>query len=212
MTNPTDAIAAAVRPDDALLVIDVQNDFCPGGALAVPGGDELVAPINELMPAFNTVVLTQDWHPAGHSSFASSHAGSEPFAVIDMPYGKQTLWPDHCIIGSDGAEFHPQLHVDAAQLIIRKGFRAPIDSYSAFFENDHTTATGLSAYLRERGVKRVVCVGLALDFCVRFSAVDARQQGFETVVLEDYCRAIDMAGSLADAQGAMTSAGVTAQV
>lgn len=193
---------------DCLLVIDVQNDFCKGGALAVPEGDNVVDVINQLSAQFNTVVATQDWHPKGHSSFASVHPGYEPLQQIEMPYGPQTLWPNHCIQGTAGAQFHADLHTDAFQNIIRKGFRAPIDSYSAFFENDHTTTTGLSGYLRERGIKRVFCVGLALDFCVRFSAEDARREGFETVVIESACRGINIEGSVATAIEAMQNVGV----
>lgn len=193
---------------DCLLIIDVQNDFCKGGALEVPGGDEVVAIINQLSQQFSNVVATQDWHPAGHSSFASVHEGRSPLEQIDMPYGPQTLWPDHCIQGSNGALFHPELQTDAIQNVIRKGYRQPIDSYSAFYENDHTTTTGLSGYLRERGISRVYCVGLALDFCVRFSAEDARREGFDTVVIENACRAIDMGGSVSAANSAMKDVGV----
>ena len=196
------------RPTDCLLVIDVQNDFCAGGALAVPDGDAVVAPINTLMARFGHVVLTQDWHPDGHSSFASEHAGRAPYDVIDMDYGPQTLWPDHCIQGSEGARFHPALALEPARLAIRKGFRRDIDSYSAFRENDRRTSTGLAGYLRESGTTRVVCVGLALDFCVHYSAVDAREAGFDCVVVESACRAIDLGGSLEAARGAMRHAGV----
>lgn len=180
---------------DILIVIDVQNDFCPGGHLAVPGGDEVVHLVNRLAHGFKHVVLTQDWHPAGHSSFASTHPGKQPFEMIEMPYGPQTLWPDHCIQNSAGAAFHKGLDIPHAELIIRKGFRKDIDSYSAFFENDHTTPTGLGGYLKERGFTRVVCVGLAFDFCVRYSAEDARKLGFETEVIEAACRSIDLNGS-----------------
>lgn len=197
-----------IRDDDALLVIDVQNDFCEGGALAVPDGDAVVPVINALLPRYRTVVLTQDWHPAGHSSFASEHAGKSAYDVVTMPYGEQTLWPDHCIQGLPGADFHAALHTDHAQLAIRKGFRRAIDSYSAFYENDHVTATGLAGWLRERGVKRVVCVGLALDFCVRYTAVDSRREGFDTLVLEAGCRGIDLGGSVTAARQAMVEAGV----
>ncbi|WP_209505147.1 MULTISPECIES: bifunctional nicotinamidase/pyrazinamidase [unclassified Ruegeria] len=192
----------------ALLVIDVQNDFCPGGALAVAGGDEIVAPINAMMEEFDAVILTQDWHPAGHSSFASSHKGKSPFELIDMPYGPQVLWPDHCVQDSKGAAFHPELRTDG-DLILRKGFRSGIDSYSAFFENDHQTPTGLKGYLETRGITRLTLVGLATDFCVHYSAVDAARLGFDVTVRMDACRAIDMDGSLAAAEQAMRDAGVT---
>ncbi|NOD76262.1 MULTISPECIES: bifunctional nicotinamidase/pyrazinamidase [unclassified Ruegeria] len=192
----------------ALLVIDVQNDFCPGGALAVAGGDEIVAPINAMMDDFDAVILTQDWHPAGHSSFASSHEGKNPFDLIEMPYGPQVLWPDHCVQGSQGAAFHSGLRVNG-DLILRKGFRGAIDSYSAFFENDHKTPTGLKGYLETRGIDRLTLVGLATDFCVHYSAVDAARLGFDVTVRMDACRAIDMEGSLAAAEQAMRDAGVT---
>lgn len=193
----------------ALVVIDVQNDFCPGGALAVAGGDDIVQGINALMNDFDSVILTQDWHPAGHSSFASSHTGKAPLELIDMPYGPQVLWPDHCIQGSLGAKFHMELHQDRADMIIRKGYNPAIDSYSAFFENDHETPTGLEGYLRTRGITGVTMVGLALDFCVNYSAVDAAKLGFDVTVRLDLCRAIDMGGSLAAAVEGMTAAGVT---
>ncbi len=180
---------------EALIVIDVQNDFCPGGALAVPGGDEVVAPINAMMAQFDTVILTQDWHPAGHSSFASAHPGKAPFETTEMSYGQQVLWPDHCVQGTDGAAFHPDLRTDG-DLIIRKGFRSAIDSYSAFFENDQTTPTGLEGYLRTRGITDLTLVGLATDFCVAFSAMDARRLGFSVKVELAACRAIDLDGSL----------------
>ncbi|WP_170369079.1 bifunctional nicotinamidase/pyrazinamidase [Ruegeria arenilitoris] len=192
----------------ALIVIDVQNDFCPGGELAVPNGDEIVAPINAMMPDFDAVILTQDWHPAGHSSFASSHPGKAPYDLVEMPYGPQVLWPDHCVQGTPGAEFHPDLRTDA-DLILRKGFRSAIDSYSAFFENDRTTPTGLEGYLRTRGIDRLTLVGLATDFCVHYSAVDAARLGFDVAVRTDVCRAIDLDGSLAAAEPAMRDAGVT---
>ena len=192
----------------ALIVIDVQNDFCPRGALAVEGGNDIVGPINAIMGDFDAVILTQDWHPAGHSSFASSH-DAEPMTLIQMPYGPQVLWPDHCIIGSDGAAFHKELNVDAADMIIRKGFNPAIDSYSAFFENDHTTPTGLEGYLRTRGIDRFTLVGLATDFCVNYSAVDAAKLGFDVTVRMDLCRAIDFDGSLAAAADGMKEAGVT---
>jgi nicotinamidase/pyrazinamidase len=193
----------------ALIVIDMQNDFCPGGKLAVAGGDEVIPRINALMQEFPVVVLTQDWHPPNHASFAPNHEGAAPFSVIEMPYGPQTLWPDHCIWGTEGARLHPELHTDPADLIIRKGFRAGIDSYSAFFENDKTTRTGLDGYLRDRGVTELTFVGLALDFCVAWSALDAARLGFTTRVLEGACRAIDLDGSLHNARQAMIAAGVT---
>ncbi len=180
---------------DALILVDVQNDFCPGGALAVPHGDEIVSVANELATRFAHVLLTQDWHPAGHLSFASSHPGRKPFDTIEMPYGPQVLWPDHCVQGSRGAEFHAGLHVSRAELIVRKGYHAAIDSYSTFFENDRRTPTGLGGYLRERGLGRVFLAGLATDFCVRYSAEDARRLGFDVAVVLDACRAIDMDGS-----------------
>ena len=192
----------------ALIVIDVQNDFCPKGALAVAQGDAIVPQINALMGEFQTVVLTQDWHPADHSSFAASHAGAAPFSNVQMPYGAQTLWPSHCVQGTKGAEFHPALRSDLAQLVLRKGFRAAIDSYSALFENDKTTPTGLDGYLRARGVTGLTLVGLAADYCVAFSALDAVAQGFAVTVLQDACRAIDLDGSLARQQQAMAAAGV----
>ena len=193
----------------ALIVIDVQLDFCPGGALAVERGDEIVGPVNTLMDDFPAVVLTQDWHPAGHSSFASAHPGKAPFDTTEMPYGTQVLWPDHCVQGSDGAQFHPGLRTAHADAIIRKGQTPTIDSYSAFFENDHETPTGLHGYLRERGVHRLTMVGLATDFCVQFSALDAAKLGYDVTVREGLCRAIDMDGSLARARAAMQDAGVT---
>jgi nicotinamidase/pyrazinamidase len=180
---------------DALLVIDVQNDFCPEGRLAVADGDAVVPIINQLMPRFANVVLTQDWHPSGHSSFASSHSGMEPFSTTTMPYGQQTLWPDHCVQGSEGAAFHPQLNVDPGALIIRKGMNPAIDSYSAFYENDQTTRTGLAGYLRDLHISRVFCCGLAFDYCVRYSAIDARKESFTTFVIDDACRSIDLEGS-----------------
>lgn len=193
---------------EALIVIDVQNDFCPGGALAVSGGDEIISRINGLMAEFQTVVLTQDWHPANHSSFADNHPGAEPFSLIEMPYGPQVLWPAHCIQGSEGAELHWTLRTDPAQLIVRKGFRPEVDSYSAFFENDHVTPTGLEGYLRSRGVTSLTLVGLATDYCVAFSALDAARLGFAVTVLEGATRAIDLNGSLDDARDKMRAAGV----
>ncbi len=182
---------------DVLLVIDVQNDFCPGGALAVPHGDEVIAPIHRAAAHFEHIVLTQDWHPANHTSFAASHPGKQPFETIDLGYGTQTLWPPHCVQGSHGAEFHPELQLTRAELILRKGFRTQIDSYSAFFENDRATPTGLAGYLHERGLKRVFLTGLAYDYCVGFSALDARCLGLPAFVLRDACRAIDLNGSVA---------------
>jgi nicotinamidase/pyrazinamidase len=207
--NNTDRIKMRIGlDDDLLLVIDVQNDFCSGGALAVADGDAVVPFINRLAERFGHVALTQDWHPAGHSSFATSHPGSAPFQTINMPYGQQTLWPDHCIQGTPGSAFHPQLQTQRAQLVVRKGFRSAIDSYSAFFENDRRTPTGLAGYLRDRGLKRVFLVGLATDFCVHYSAVDARRLGFDAVLIEAGCRAIDLAGSLDAAWDGMAQAGV----
>jgi nicotinamidase/pyrazinamidase len=193
----------------ALIVIDIQNDFCPGGALAVADGDSIIPPVNALLADYPVRVFTQDWHPAGHSSFASSHPGADPYSLTQMPYGPQVLWPDHCVIGSTGAAFHPDLQTDPADLIIRKGFRPEIDSYSAFFENDHKTPTGLEGYLRTRGVTNLTLVGLATDFCVNFSAIDAARLGFTVTVREDLCRAIDFDGSLAAARDQMRAAGVT---
>ncbi|MGO4618935.1 bifunctional nicotinamidase/pyrazinamidase [Ensifer sp. 2YAB10] len=194
--------------DKALVVVDVQNDFCPGGALAVAGGDEIVPMINGMIGRFEHVVLTQDWHPAGHSSFASSHPGKSPFEMIAMPYGGQTLWPDHCVQGSAGADFHPALEWTRAELLIRKGSRPEIDSYSAFFENDRRTPTGLTGYLRDRGIKKVTLCGLATDFCVAFSALDAVAQGFSTSVILEACRGIDLNGSLQAMITRMRDAGV----
>jgi nicotinamidase/pyrazinamidase len=198
-----------MRPSDqALIVIDVQNDFCPGGALAVAGGDAIIPRINALMEEFQTVVLTQDWHPADHSSFAANHPGAEAFSTVQMSYGPQTLWPVHCVQGSTGAAFHAALRTDPAHLVIRKGFRAAIDSYSALFENDRVTPTGLEGYLRERGVRKLTLVGLATDYCVAYSALDAAL-GFEVAVIMGACRAIDLGGSLVAQQNAMRTAGVT---
>ena len=203
---------AAVRkesPNAALIVIDLQNDFCPGGALAVTGGDEIVPLVNRLIASFEHVVLTQDWHPARHSSFASSHAGQAPFSSVQMAYGPQTLWPDHCVQGTHGAEFHRDLAWAKAELIIRKGFRKAVDSYSAFYENDRKTPTGLAGYLRERGLTKLALAGLATDYCVAYSALDGARLGFETTVLMDACRAIDLNGSLATAKRQMQLAGVS---
>ena len=193
----------------ALIVIDMQKDFCPGGALAVAGGDELTAPINAMMGDFDAVILTQDWHPADHASFADNHPGAAPFSLTQMPYGPQVLWPRHCVIGSDGADFVPGLDLNRADLVIRKGFRAQIDSYSAFFENDHETQTGLAGYLRDRDLTDLTFVGLAHDFCVAWSAMDAARLGFAARVVESATRAIDLDGSKAAAQKAMREAGVT---
>jgi nicotinamidase/pyrazinamidase len=190
----------------ALIVIDVQNDFCPGGALAVTDGDRIIPLVNQLIGRFAHVIVTQDWHPAGHASFASSHANATPFSVIPMPYGPQTLWPDHCIQGSQGAEFHRDLDWTKAELIVRKGYRPAIDSYSAFYENDRVTPTGLGGALRERGIQSVVFCGLATDYCVAYSALDAARLGFKTAVVMDACRAIDLGGSLAQAQQKMQDA------
>ena len=194
--------------DEALIVIDLQNDFCPGGALAVAGGDEIVPVVNDLVQSSAHVILTQDWHPQHHSSFASSHPGKSLFESISMPYGPQTLWPDHCIQGSGGAAFHPHFNRTKAELIIRKGFRPGVDSYSAFFENDHLTSTGLAGYLRERGIGEITLVGLATDFCVAYSALDGVAQGFATTVRLDACRGIDLGGSLAAMTQKMRDAGV----
>jgi nicotinamidase/pyrazinamidase len=195
------------HPTDALLLVDIQNDFCPGGALAVVGGDEVVPVANRLARLFGSVILTQDWHPPDHRSFASAHPGMSAFATTTFAYGPQVLWPDHCVQGTWGAGFHPDLDVPMAQLVLRKGFHRGIDSYSAFFENDRATPTGLAGYLRERGVSRVVLAGLATDFCVAFSAEDAVRCGFEAAVVEDGCRAIDLQGSLDAAKARLASAG-----
>ncbi|MEL7470396.1 MAG: bifunctional nicotinamidase/pyrazinamidase [Pseudomonadota bacterium] len=193
---------------EALIIIDVQNDFCPDGALAVPEGDHVVPLINAMQPKFDAVVLTQDWHPADHQSFAPNHVGAEPFSMIEMPYGPQVLWPVHCVQGTVGAEMHPGLETTRAEMVIRKGYRPEIDSYSGFFENDHATVTGLAGYLRERGIEAVTLAGLALDFCVKYSALDAAKLGFRVRVVEDACRAIDMDGSRAAAMDEMRAAGV----
>jgi nicotinamidase/pyrazinamidase len=187
----------AIGDNDVLLVIDVQNDFCPGGALAVPRGDEAVAVINRLASRFTNVVLTQDWHPAGHSSFASAHPGRRPYEIVKAAYGPQALWPDHCVQGTSGADLHPALNIPHAALVLRKGMRPAIDSYSAFYENDHKTPTGLVGYLQERNLTRVFVAGLAFDFCVRYSAEDAAFTGFTVAVVEDACRGIDIEGSMA---------------
>jgi nicotinamidase/pyrazinamidase len=191
-----------------LLVVDIQNDFLPGGRLAVPRGDEVVPVVNALARRFSNVVLTQDWHPAGHRSFASSHAGKKPFDVVAMPYGEQILWPDHCVQGSDGARFHRDLAIDHAQIVVRKGWHRDVDSYSTFIEADGKTTTGLAGYLRERGIDNIYIGGLATDFCVAWSSLDARKLGFSVTVIEDACRAIDTRGSLAAAWQRMDEAGV----
>jgi nicotinamidase/pyrazinamidase len=201
-------MADIARDSAALIVVDVQRDFCPGGALAVPEGDRIVPVVNRLAREFAHVVLTQDWHPAGHASFASAHAGRHPFETIEMAYGAQTLWPDHCVQASPGAALHPGLDIPHAGLIIRKGCDAAIDSYSAFRENDRKTPTGLAGYLRERGIERLVLCGLATDYCVLYSALDARELGFAAAVVLEACRGIDLDGSLARALAAMREAGV----
>jgi nicotinamidase/pyrazinamidase len=198
-----------ITSQDALIVIDVQNDFCPGGALAVAEGDAVIEMIHRIAPRFEHIVLTQDWHPAGHSSFATSYPGKKPFEQVGLSYGMQTLWPDHCIQGSRGAEFHPALRLPQAELILRKGFRPEVDSYSAFFENDHVTPTGLAGYLRERNLTRVFLAGLAYDYCVGYSALDARRLGLPAVVIHDACRAIDLNGSVAKIEVEFAQAGVT---
>jgi nicotinamidase/pyrazinamidase len=200
--------SAMINGSDVLIVVDIQNDFCPGGALAVPRGDEVVPIINRLAARFRNVVLTQDWHPRGHFSFASSHPGKRAYDTVAASYGPQILWPDHCVQGTAGAEFHPALHVPHAALVLRKGIGSAIDSYSAFFENDHTTPTGLTGYLHERGFSRVFLTGLAFDFCVRYSAEDARRQGFTVFVIEDACRGIDVDGSVAATRANLAGVGV----
>jgi nicotinamidase/pyrazinamidase len=194
---------------EVLIIVDVQNDFCPGGALAVPHGDEIVPAVNRMAAEFAHVILTQDWHPGGHSSFASSHPGKQPFEAIEVAYGQQILWPDHCVQGTRGAALHWALEVPHAELVLRKGFRRAIDSYSAFFENDHRTPTGLASYLRERGFQHITLCGLATDFCVFYSALDGRKAGFDVDVVTGVCRGIDLDGSLARALAAMREAGVT---
>jgi nicotinamidase/pyrazinamidase len=198
----------AIGDSDVLVVVDVQNDFCPGGGLPVPEGDRVVPVLNALARRFRHVVLTQDWHPAGHQSFASSHPGHKPYETIEVAYGKQVLWPDHCVQGTRGAELRADLDIPHAALVIRKGFRPHIDSYSAFYENDRTTPTGLAGYLRERGLKRVFAVGLALDFCVRYSAEDAKREGFGVAVIEDACRGIDVAGSVKATRESFAALGI----
>ena len=203
MTGPI-----AVGEHDVLLVVDIQNDFCPGGALAVPHGDEAIPVINRLAETFAHVLLTQDWHPNGHLSFASSHRGRRPYETLMLPYGAQVLWPDHCVQASFGAEFHKDLAIPHAELVLRKGYRRTIDSYSAFYENDRKTPTGLSGYLRERGLRRVFLAGLAFDYCVRYSAEDAHREGFRVIVLEDCCRAIDLEGSAEETREQLRSLGI----
>lgn len=192
----------------ALLIIDVQNDFCPGGALAVPEGDKIIPVINALIPNFDHVLLTQDWHPAGHSSFASSHHGKNPYETIQFPYGDQVLWPDHCVKGAKGAEFHPKLNITPAEVIIRKGYRKEIDSYSAFFENDQKTNTGLSGYLKSRHISELYTAGLATDFCVKWSVLDGIKEGFKIYLIADAVRGIDIDGSVDAAWDEMKKAGV----
>lgn len=198
-----------IDPHDVFLVIDVQNDFCPGGALAVARGDEVIAPIHRVAPLFQHIVLTQDWHPSNHFSFASSHPGKQPYDSIELSYGAQTLWPPHCVQGTRGAEFHSALKLTQTELILRKGFRPQIDSYSAFFENDRSTPTGLAGYLSERGLKRVFLAGLAYDYCVGYSALDARRLGLPAFVLRDACSAIDLNGSVAAIEAEFANAGVS---
>ncbi|MBR0989985.1 bifunctional nicotinamidase/pyrazinamidase [Bradyrhizobium japonicum] len=203
------SLAMQISDRDVLLVIDVQNDFCTGGALAVPGGEKVVPAVNRIAQKFANVVLTQDWHPRDHVSFASNHAGKQPFQAIELDYGTQVLWPAHCVQGTSGAEFHRDLDVVRANLVVRKGFRRGIDSYSALFENDKRTPTGLLGYLRERELKTVFVAGLALDFCVRFSAEDARKAGFEVAVIEDACRGIDLDGSVAATRRSFRDLGIS---
>jgi nicotinamidase/pyrazinamidase len=198
----------SIHNRDVLLVVDIQNDFCPGGALAVPCGGEVVPIINRIARGFEHVVLTQDWHPAGHQSFASSHPGRKPYERIEVAYGPQILWPDHCVQDTAGAEFHRELQIPHAELVLRKGYHRDIDSYSAFYENDRTTHTGLAGYLRERGLRRVFVAGLAFDFCVRYSTEDAHREGFEVVVIDDACRGIDVDNSVAATRQALVALGV----
>jgi nicotinamidase/pyrazinamidase len=198
----------AIGSGDVLFVVDVQNDFCPGGSLAVPRGDEIVPLVNRLATRFEHVVLTQDWHPADHRSFASVHPGRKPYETIELGYGAQILWPDHCVQGTAGAELAKELRIAHAELVLRKGYHRDIDSYSAFYENDHTTHTGLAGYLRERGLRRIFLAGLAFDFCVRFSAEDAKREGFDVVVFEDACRGIDIDGSVLATRQALAALGI----
>ncbi|MFL6823473.1 MAG: bifunctional nicotinamidase/pyrazinamidase [Xanthobacteraceae bacterium] len=201
-------MATTIGESDVLLVVDVQNDFCPNGNLPVPHGDEVVPTINRLAGRFRHVVLTQDWHPPGHHSFASSHSGKRPFDIVTVAYGQQILWPDHCVQGTTGAQFHDGLQIPHAELVLRKGFRSTIDSYSAFYENDRKTPTGLAGYLRERGLTRIFVAGLAFDFCVRYSAEDARREGFSVTVIEDACRGIDVEGSVAATRESFAALGI----
>jgi nicotinamidase/pyrazinamidase len=197
-----------ISSQDALIVVDVQNDFCPGGALVVPDGDSVIEPILRIAPRFAHIILTQDWHPAGHASFASSHEGKRAYEQIELSYGMQTLWPNHCVQESKGAEFHPALHLPQAEIIVRKGARPQIDSYSAFFENDRQTPTGLGDYLRDHNLSRVFLAGLAYDYCVGYSALDARRLGFDALIVRDACRAIDLNGSVAKMEAEFAEAGV----
>ena len=199
---------SATGGKDVLMVVDVQNDFCSGGRLAVPRGEEVVPVINELARQFEHVVFTQDWHPAGHHSFASSHPGKQPYETVELAYGTQILWPDHCIQDTDGARLHRELRIPHAELVLRKGYHREIDSYSAFYENDHTTHTGLAGYLRERAFERVYVAGLAFDFCVRFSAADAKREGFAVAVVENACRGLDIEGSLRATRQAFETLGI----
>jgi nicotinamidase/pyrazinamidase len=201
-------MAITIGESDVLLVVDVQNDFCPNGNLPVPHGDEVVPTINRLAGRFRHVVLTQDWHPPGHQSFASSHPGKRPFDTVTVAYGQQILWPEHCVQGTIGAQFHDGLQIPHAELVLRKGFRPTIDSYSALYENDRKTPTGLAGYLRERGLTRIFVAGLALDFCVRYSAEDARREGFSVTVIEDACRGIDVEGSVAATRESFAALGI----
>src|SRR5262245_22538010 len=198
----------SISDRDVLLVVDIQNDFCPGGALAVPRGGEIVPIINRIARRFEHVVLTQDWHPAGHRSFASSQAGRKPYDTIEFAYGAQILWPDHCVQDTPGAEFHKELQIPHAELVLRKGYHRDIDSYSAFYENDRATHTGLAGYLRERGLRRVFLAGLAFDFCVRFSAEDAKREGFEAAVVGNACRGIDIDRSVLATRQALAALGI----
>jgi nicotinamidase/pyrazinamidase len=201
-------MAITIGESDVLLAVDVQNDFCPNGNLPVPRGDEVVPTLNRLAGRFRHVVLTQDWHPPGHHSFASSHPGKRPFDTVTVAYGQQILWPEHCVQGTIGAQFHDDLQIPHAELVLRKGFRPTIDSYSAFYENDRKTPTGLAGYLRERRLTRIFVAGLALDFCVRYSAEDARREGFSVTVIEDACRGIDVEGSVAATRESFAALGI----